>query len=381
MYRDFLYFENGVPCSGDIDCWEMENGQTARFRDDAINTLKTLQQAPGGERWELIDWTDASQHLAVKLQHFLSTQGVEIAHTLAAHEWDTADYHFEKNWNGVSERSVNRLISPTRPLKSMCIVHSDHSECLPQDNTNGVGLSAQYSFRQIEMVKEAGRDNHFSKTLVLNLVQDFVSIDKGTCAGKKDCREVKVVGSTTSTYAVQFRNDAINTLKELQEGNPGRGRWEFIIWTDLHRKFAETFSQMLLSKGVQIAHILDGSNRDDCVDGLFDLGRRDIMQLASERRPLDSMFIAHKDPTQRWNLFPQENSVELKALYRYLYRQIDTVREVGRHKQYSKTLILNLEQDFVYIEKGKDCGKEKENCREPSHDRFKYSPCTSISSN
>ena len=302
LYRDFLSFEDGRHCYGQRNCWETEYDQTARFRDDAINTLKALQQvAPDGERWELIDWTDASQPLAESLKAFLSEQGIEIVHILATHEWDSAAYHFEKNWK---VRSVSLFVSETRPVDSMVIAHKDpipYWNCFPPE-TSVLGTLYRYLYRQIDTVREAGRHKRYSKTLILNLEQDFVYIDKD-----KDCGKGKE--NCILAHAVQFRDDAISTLKSLQEGWQ---QWELIIWTDLHREFAEGIAEMLRQKGVDIAYVLAGRDWDN-VGLYFYQSEKDIERLASEEgRPLDSMLIVHNHPSNCW---PRENAVGIRSWY------------------------------------------------------------------
>ena len=331
LFEDFVYINNNKGCGATKKCWEIRQGGykwSVEFRADALNTLRTLQQVTT-DWWqsdELIIWTNGSRELAEKISAKMSSrEGIDIAHVLGTNDWDNAKYHFEENWMA---RDITRLDSDTRPLDSMVITNKDPIQCLPQANT--VGIRALYSSKQIEKVKEAGRDRQYTKTLIMNLEQDFVYIEKDTeslkCEEKEDCWELLHCGFT---YAVQFRGDAINTLQKLQQVEPGRDRWELIIWTDFHRKFADKISQILSSKGVDIAHILDGNNWNNVVGGSLDPPNnkewevkennkewkvKDITRLASDRRPLDSMIIVHNRPSR---CLPHHNTVGIRPWYGY----------------------------------------------------------------
>ena len=328
LFEDFVYITKDKECGDKTNCWEIQQGGfkwAVQFKDDALDTLRTLQKvAP--DRWqsdELIIWTNENQELAEKISaEILLGEGIDIAHVLGTNEWDNAEYNFGENWN---VRDATRLDSETRPLDSMMIItNKDPPQCLPHE----IGLREFYSYKQIEMVKEAGRDRQYTKTLIMNLGQDFVNIHKDIksleCEEKEDCWKLLHGGIK---YAVQFRGDAINTLQELQQVEPGRDRWELIIWTDLHRKFADKISEILSGKGVCIAHILDGNNWNNVVGGSLDPPDnkegevtennkewevKDLTQLVSDRRPLDSMIIVHNRPSR---CFPRENTVGIRSWY------------------------------------------------------------------
>ena len=185
--------------------------------------------------------------------------------------------------------------------------------------TSYISLGVFTALKREKMVREAARDKQYAKTLILNLAHDFVHIDKDTnCAGKENCR---VVPHSRFEYAVQFRDDAIDTLKMLQQVAPHRDRWELIIWTDKDQHFAEEIAKILSEKGVQIAHVVGGDQWDifddddhrfDKVNKMLGRDRLDITRLANDQRPLHSMIIVHNRPGR---CLPYGNTVGIRPWY------------------------------------------------------------------